>query len=118
MVNDQPASVTPHARRHSIIAPTVVLLLLLVGFWPGFETMADGRRNAARLSRAGLARPASIPRFRNILRPGQSVRARRRILDLRHAHFYGTQRRAILPAPLGRRGFWNRATLGNATGVR
>src|SRR3954469_13981241 len=37
MVNDQPASVTPHARRHSIIAATVVLLLLLVGFWPSFE---------------------------------------------------------------------------------
>src|SRR4051812_16523635 len=37
MVNDQPASLNPHERRHSIIAATVVLLLLLVGFWPGFE---------------------------------------------------------------------------------
>ena len=37
MVNDQPASLNPRERRHSIIAATVVLLLLLVAFWPAFE---------------------------------------------------------------------------------
>src|SRR3954470_8126191 len=37
MVNDQSVSLSWRARRNSLAAATVVLLILLVGFWPAFE---------------------------------------------------------------------------------
>jgi hypothetical protein len=37
MVNDQSASLSSRERRNRIAAATVVLLVLLVGFWPSFE---------------------------------------------------------------------------------